>query len=87
MFGEGNGELGGHPPHLPAPGDVGCGRENSLPLGGGRKWCRGQPGVSQSKKFRKDVGEMGCSGCQALSSWSWEGGALRGWMSWYLWEA
>lgn len=49
MFGEGNGELGGHPPHLLAPGDVGCGRENSLPLGGGRKWCQG-PARCQSKQ-------------------------------------
>lgn len=34
MFWEGNERLGGHPPHLEAPGGVGCGREFSVPLKG-----------------------------------------------------
>lgn len=50
MSWEGSGEVG-YPPHLLAPGGVGYGRENSTPLGGGRKWCvRGQPGVKVQKR-------------------------------------
>lgn len=37
MFWEGDGKLRVHPPYLQAPGDVGCGRESSLSLGGSRE--------------------------------------------------